>query len=162
MLYRSIIQYQAAVQLAQQAPQIYNLAELHRQMLEVMGIKDADKIIPLPDDEQPTDPVTENMNIMNMKPTKAFIDQDHDAHIAIHMSMANDPKIAQIMGQNPNAQAIKSAMMAHVMEHVGFQYRRGVEQQLGAALPSPEQKLPPQVEAQLAKLTAEEIGRAHV
>ena len=154
-----IIQYQAAIQLAQQAPQIYNLAELHRQMLEVMGIKDADKIITLPDDEVPTDPVTENMNILNMKPVKAFIQQDHDAHIAVHMTMANDPKIAAMMGQNPNAQAIKSAMMAHVMEHVGFQYRQGVEKQLGAALPAPDQKLPPQIEASLAKLTAEAAQR---
>jgi hypothetical protein len=155
-----IIQYQAAIQLAQQSPPgLYNLSVLHRQMLEVMGIKDADKIISSEEDQLPTDPVTENMNILNMQPAKAFIDQDHDAHIAVHMSMINDPKVAQIVGQNPNANGIKSALMAHVMEHVGFQYRRGVEEQLGAALPPPEQKLPPQIEAQLAKLTAEAAKR---
>ena len=155
-----IIQYQAAIQLAQQSPPgLYNLGVLHRQMLEVMGIKDADKIITSQEDQTPTDPVTENMNILNMQPAKAFIDQDHDAHIAVHMSMLNDPKVAQIVGQNPNANGIKNAMMSHVMEHVGFQYRRGVEEQLGAALPSPEQKLPPQIEASLAKLTAEAAKR---
>ena len=150
-----IIQYQAAIQLAQQAPQIYNLALLHRQMLEVMGIKDAEKIIPVDDDAQPTDPVTENMSILNMKPVKAFIGQDHDAHIAVHMSAINDPKVSQMVGQSPQAGAIKQALMAHVMEHVGFQYRRGVEEQLGAALPPPEQKLDPQMEVQIAKLSAD-------
>ena len=150
-----IIQYQAAIQLAQMAPQIYNLPLLHRQMLEVMGIKDAEKIIPVDDDAQPTDPVTENMSILNMKPVKAFIGQDHDAHIAVHMSAINDPKVSQMVNQNPQAGAIKQALMAHVMEHVGFQYRRGVETQLGAALPPPEQKLDPQMEVQIAKLSAD-------
>ena len=150
-----IIQYQAAIQLAQMAPQIYNLPLLHRQMLEVMGIKDADKIVVVQDDIKPTDPVTENMNILKMAPAKAFIGQDHDAHLAVHQSMLNDPNIAQIMGQNPNASQIKSALMAHIMEHVGFQYRRGIEQQLGAPLPAPEATLDPQMEAQIASLSAE-------
>lgn len=150
-----IIQYQAAVQLAQMAPQIYNLPVLHRQMLEVMGIKDADKIVKIDEDIAPTDPVSENMSIFKMSPVKAFIEQDHDAHLVVHQSLLNDPKIAAVMGQNPNAQAIKNQLMAHIMEHVGFQYRRGIEQQLGVALPPPDETLDPQVEAQLAKLTAD-------
>lgn len=150
-----IIQYQAAIQLAQMAPQIYNLPLLHRQMLEVMGIKDADKIVVVLDDVKPADPVSENMSILKMAPVKAFIGQDHDAHLAVHQSMLNDPKIAQIMGQNPNANQIKSQLMAHIMEHVGFQYRRGIEQQLGAPLPPPEAEMDPTLEAQIAKLSAE-------
>ena len=154
-----IIQYQAAVQLAQQAPQIYNLAELHRGFLQTMGIKDADKIIPVEEDATPVDPVTENMNVLNMKPVKAFIEQDHDAHLAVHQSALQDPKIAQIMGQNPQAQAIGQAMQAHIMEHIGFQYRRGIEQQLGVSLPAPGQKLPPELEVQIAKLSADGAQR---
>ena len=151
-----IIQYQAAIQLAQQSPQIYNLPLLHRQMLETMGIKDADKIVAVPDDDaKPTDPVTENMEILKMKPCKAFIQQDHDSHIAVHMSMINDPKIAAIMGQDPNANAIKAALMAHVQEHVGFQFRQGVQTQLGVPLPPPEAKLSPEIEAQIAQLSAQ-------
>jgi hypothetical protein len=154
-----IIQYQAAVQLAQQAPQIYNLAALHRGFLQTMGIKDADKIIPVEEDATPVDPVTENMNVLNMKPVKAFIEQDHDAHLAVHQSALQDPKIAQIMGQNPQAQAIGQAMQAHIMEHIGFQYRRGIEQQLGVSLPAPGQKLPPELEVQIAKLSADGAQR---
>lgn len=151
-----IIQYQAAIQLAQQAPQIYNLPLLHRQMLETMGIKDADKIVAVPDeDAQPTDPVTENMEILKLKPCKAFIDQDHESHITVHMSMAQDPKVAQIMGQDPNANAIKAALMAHVQEHVGFRYRKELQDQLGVSLPAPDTKLPPEMEAQLAQLSAQ-------
>ena len=111
-----IIQYQAAVQLAQQAPQVYNLAELHRQMLETMGIKDADKIVKVEDDQRPTDPVTENMNILNMRPVKAFLEQDHDAHLAVHQAALKDPAVAQVVGQNPQAQAMQQAAMAHIME----------------------------------------------
>jgi len=154
-----IIQYQAAVQLAQQAPQIYNLAELHRGFLQTMGIKDAEKIIPVEEDAQPVDPVTENMNILNMKPVKAFLEQDHEAHLAVHQAALQDPKIAQVMGQNPQAQAIGQAMQAHILEHVGFQYRRGVEQQLGVSLPAPGQKLPPELEVQISKLAADGAQR---
>ena len=151
-----IIQYQAAIQLAQQSPQIYNLPVLHRQMLEVMGIKDADKIVNVPDeDEKPTDPVTENMEILKQKPCKAFIEQDHESHITIHMSMINDPKIAQIMGQDPNANAIKAALMAHVQEHVGFRYREELQKQLGVSLPPPNTALDPTIAAQLAQLSAQ-------
>jgi hypothetical protein len=154
-LAQRIIQYQAAIQLAQQSPQIYNLPVLHRQMLEVMGIKDVDKIVNVPeDDETPTDPVTENMEILKQKPCKAFIEQDHESHITIHMSMINDPKIAAIMGQDPNANAIKAALMAHVQEHVGFRYRQELQQQLGVSLPPPDTKLQPEIAAQLAQLSA--------
>ena len=150
-----IIQYQAAIQLAQQSPQIYNLPVLHRQMLEVMGIKDADKIVIVEDDQVPTDPVTENVNILKAKPVKAFIEQDQDAHLAVHQSMLDDPKIAAAMGQNPQASVIKQALMAHIMEHVGFQYRRGIETQLGTTLPPEDAKLSPEMEIQLAKLSAD-------
>jgi hypothetical protein len=154
-LAQRIIQYQAAIQLAQQSPQIYNLPVLHRQMLEVMGIKDVDKIVNVPeDDETPTDPVSENMEILKQKPCKAFIEQDHESHITIHMSMINDPKIAAIMGQDPNANAIKAALMAHVQEHVGFRYRQELQQQLGVSLPPPDTKLQPEIAAQLAQLSA--------
>lgn len=149
-----IIQYQAAIQLAQMAPQIYNLAELHRQMLEVMGIKDADKIIIVEDDQKPTDPVTENMNILNVKPVKAFIEQDHEAHLAVHQAALQDPKLAQIMGQNPQAQAIQQAAQAHIMEHVGFQYRREIEKQLGVSLPDPKEELKPELEQQISQMAA--------
>jgi len=150
-----IIQYQAAIQLAQQSPQIYNLPVLHLQMLEVMGIKDADKIVIVEDDQVPTDPVTENVNILKAKPVKAFIEQDQDAHLAVHQSMLDDPKIAAAMGQNPQASVIKQALMAHIMEHVGFQYRRGIETQLGTTLPPEDAKLSPEMEIQLAKLSAD-------
>ena len=154
-----IIQYQAAVQLAQQAPQIYNLAQLHRGFLQTMGIKDADKIIPVEEDATPTDPVTENMNVLNMKPVKAFLEQDHEAHLAVHQAALKDPVIAQTMGQNPQAQAIGQAMQAHIMEHLGFQYRKGIEKQLGVTLPPPDQKLPAELEVQISKLAAEGAQR---
>jgi hypothetical protein len=150
-----IIQYQAAIQLASQSPQIYDLPLLHRQMLEVMGIKDADKIVKVEDDMRPTDPVTENMEIIKGKPAKAFIQQDHDAHLSVHQSMMQDPKMAAVIGQDPNAGAIQAAMSAHIMEHLGFQYRKGIEMELGVSLPSPDEKLPPELEAQIAALSAE-------
>ena len=150
-----IIQYQAAVQLAQQAPQIYNLPLLHRQMLEVMGIKDADKIVEVKDDLKPTDPVTENMNIVNMSAAKAFIEQNHEAHIQVHQAFINDPHVAQMMGQNPNAQSIMQAFQAHLMEHVGFAYRKRIEQQLGVPLPPPGEPMSPELEAQVAPLLAQ-------
>jgi len=154
-----IIQYQAAIQLSQSAPQIYDLAELHRQFLDTMGIRDADKIIPIADEETPVDPVTENMNILNMKPVKAFLEQDHTAHITVHKAALNDPSIAQIMGQNPQAQAIGQAMQAHIMEHIGFQYRKDIEKQLGVTLPAPGQKLPPELEVQISQLSADAAQR---
>lgn len=154
-----IIQYQAAIQLSSSAPQIYDLPALHRGFLQTMGIKDADKIIPTVDDSTPIDPVTENMNILNRTPVKAFLEQDHQAHLAVHQAAMNDPQLGQIMGQNPQAQAIQQAMMAHIMEHVGFQYRKGIEQQLGVALPAPGQKLPPELEVQISKLAADGAQR---
>ena len=154
-----IIQYQAAIQLAQMAPQIYNLSELHRQFLETMGIKEANRIIPDNEITNPVDPVTENMNILNMQPVKAFIEQDHQAHLIVHQSALNDPQLAQIMGQNQNAQAIQKAMMAHIMEHVAFQYRNQIQQQLGVTLPGPQQKLPPELEVQISQLSADAAQR---
>jgi hypothetical protein len=160
---QKVVQYQAAMQMAQNAPQLYDLAYLHRQMLEVLGIKNFEKIVPSEDDMKPVDPVTENMAIMNGKPVKAFMYQDHQAHLTVHMTAMRDPKLAAIMGQNPQAQAIMAAAQAHVMEHVAFQYRREIEQQLGAALPPMPDKdkgeedvtLEPQVEAQLSALVAQ-------
>lgn len=150
-----IIQYQAAIQLAQQTPQIYNLPLLHRQMLEVMGIKDADKIIEVEEDLKPTDPVTENMLVVKQKPIKAFIEQDHKAHIQVHQAFMQDPQVAQMVGQNQQAQAILQAAQAHLMEHLGFVYRQQVEQQLGVPLPPPDQQMEPELEAQVAPLLAQ-------
>ena len=162
---QKVVQYQAVMQLAQGTPQIYDMAYLHRQMLEVLGIKNANKVIPTKDDMKPVDPVTENMSIMNGKPVKAFMYQDHKSHLAVHMTAMKDPKLAQAMGQNPQAQAIMAAAQAHVMEHVAFQYRQEIEQQLGAALPpmasedkSEDDKdytLAPEVEVQLSALVAQ-------
>jgi hypothetical protein len=150
-----IMQYQAVIQLAQQAPQIYDLPQLHRQMIEVLGIKNADKLVPIEDDMKPRDPVSENMAFLTGKPTKAFIYQDHAAHIAVHTSMMQDPMIMGQIGQNPMAQQIQAAMMAHIAEHVAFQYRQQLEQRLGVTLPAPNTDMPEQVEVQLSKLTAE-------
>jgi hypothetical protein len=150
-----VVQYQAVIQLAQQAPQIYDLPQLHRQMLDVLGIKDADKLVPLQGDMKPVDPVSENMNVLKGKPAKAFIYQDHDAHIATHQMFIQDPKIAATIGQNPLAQQMQAAMMAHIAEHLGFQYRREMEQRLGVPLPPPDKELPEDVEVQLSKLVAE-------
>jgi hypothetical protein len=150
-----IMQYQAAIQLAQGAPQIYDLPQLHRQMLEVLGIKNAEKLVPIEDDMKPRDPVSENMAFLTGKPTKAFIYQDHAAHIAVHSSMMQDPVIMGQMGQNPMAQQMQAAMMAHIAEHVAFQYRTQIEQRLGATLPAPNSEIPEQVEVQLSKLVAQ-------
>ena len=154
-----IMQYQAALQLAQQAPQMYNMAELHRQMLEVLGIRDPDSIVPLEDDIEPLNPVSENMNILNETPVKAFMYQDHEAHIQTHMAMADDPKIKELIGQSPNANAIMGAFAEHVTEHIGFQYRREIEEQLGVPLPPPEEPLPEDIEVRLSKLVAEAAQR---
>ena len=147
-----IMQYQAALQLAQQAPQMYNLPLLHRQMLEVLGIRDADKIVPNEDDMKPTDPVSENMNIIIGDPVKAFIYQDHEAHIKIHLAAVNDPQIAEKLNLSPDAQIKQAAMNAHIAEHVAFQYRQDIERALGTHLPPVDSTLPEDVETRLAKL----------
>jgi len=150
-----IMQYQAVIQLASQAPQIYNLPNLHRQMIEVLGIQNAEKLVPVDDDQTPRDPVSENMAFLNGKPTQAFIYQDHDAHIAAHTSFMQDPMIAQTIGQNPMAQKIQAAAMSHIAEHLAFQYRRKIEEQIGVPLPPPDQKLPEDIEIQVSRLVAE-------
>jgi len=150
-----IMQYQAVIQLAQGAPQIYDLPQLHRQMIEVLGIKNADKLVPIDDDLKPRDPVSENMALITGKPTKAFIYQDHDAHIAVHTSMMQDPMIMGQIGQSPMAQQMQAATMAHVAEHIAFQYRTKVEEQLGVTMPAPDTELPKQVEVQMSKLVAQ-------
>jgi hypothetical protein len=147
-----IMQYQAALQLAQQAPQLYDMGKLHRQMLEVLGIQDADDIIKLPEDIKPADPVTENMMILKQEPVKAFKYQDHEAHLAVHMAAAQDPKIMQMVGQSPFAQVIQQAMAAHITEHVAFQYRREMEKMLGVEMPDEDQPLPDDVEVEISRL----------
>ena len=150
-----VVQYQAVIQMAQMAPDIYDLPQLHRQMLAVLGIKDADKLVPLPDDQKPKDPVSENMAALKMEPLKAFFYQDHESHIKVHMMAMQDPIVMQLIGQNPKAPQIQAAMMAHVAEHVGFAYRQKIEQQLGMPLPPPEEKLPPQIEVALSGMMAQ-------
>jgi hypothetical protein len=152
---QKVVQYQAAIQLAQMAPQIYDLPQLHRQMLDVLGIKNAQKLVPLEDDETPTDPITENINALKNKPMKAFIFQDHDAHIAAHTMFMQDPLMAQQIAQNPRVNEINGALQAHIAEHLGFHYRSEMEKQMGVTLPSPEDKLPPEVEVELSKLIAQ-------
>ena len=150
-----IMQYQAVIQLAQQAPQIYDLPQLHRQMIEVLGIKNADKLVPTEDDQNPKDPISENMGFLKGEPTKAFIYQDQDAHIAAHTSFMKDPMIAAQMGQNPMAQQMMAAIQAHIAEHLAFSYRRKIEEQMGVPLPPPGEQLPEQVEVQLSQLVAQ-------
>lgn len=158
---QKIVQYQAVLQLAQGAPQLYNLPLLHRQMLDVLGIKNANKLIPMDEDQKPTDPVSENQNVLMMKPVKAFQYQDHQAHITVHMSAMQDPKIMALLQNNPMAQALQSAMMAHINEHLGFQYRIEIEKQLGVALPPKSDEngeeigMDPAVEAKLAPMLAQ-------
>ena len=150
-----VVQYQAAMQLAQQAPNLYNMGKLHRQMLEVLGIKDADEIIKLPDDIKPADPVTENMAILKQEPVKAFKYQDHEAHIAVHMAAMQDPKLQEIVGQSPFAGAIQASMAAHITEHVAFQYRKEIEKNLGVSMPDEEKPLPEDVEIEISRLSAQ-------
>lgn len=150
-----IMQYQAVIQLAQGAPQIYNLPLLHRQMIEVLGIKNADKLVPSSDDENPKDPISENMGFLKGEPTKAFMYQDHDAHIAVHTTFMKDPMIAAQIGQSPMAQQMQASIMAHIAEHLAFAYRRKIEEQMGVPLPPPDQKLPEDVEVQLSQLVAQ-------
>lgn len=155
-----IMQYQAVMQLAAQAPQIYNLPQLHRQMIEVLGVTNADKLVPTEDDQTPKDPISENMAFLNGKPTKAFIYQDHEAHIGAHTAFMQDPSIAAQIGQNPMAQKMQAQAMAHIAEHLAFQYRRQVEEQIGVALPAPDAELPEDVEVQISRLVAQ--GSAQV
>jgi len=150
-----VVQYQAALQLAQGAPDIYDIPLLHRQMLEVLGIKNVDKIIPLEDDFRPEDPVSENMNILKSKPVKAFLYQDHQAHIKTHMNLVQDPLIQKMVGQSPNAQALQAAMQAHIAEHMAFQYRVEIEKMLGVSLPPEDDQLPEDVEVELSRLIAQ-------
>jgi len=150
-----VVQYQAVLQMAQSAPQIYDLPQLHRQMIEVLGVKNADKLVPTTDDIRPTDPVSENMNNLNGKPMKAFIYQDHDAHMAAHQAFMKDPMIAQVMGQNPQAQRMAAALQAHIAEHLAFKYRKEMETKLGAPLPNPNAELPEDMEVNLARLMAQ-------
>ena len=158
---QKVVQYQAVMQLAQAAPQLYNLPLLHRQMIEVLGVKNADKLVPIEDDQTPIDPVQENQNILTGKPVKAFIEQDHQAHIAVHMAAMQDPKIMQIVGQNPMAQQMQAAMMAHINEHVAFEYRKQIEEQLGLPMPSEDQNkaMDSEVAAQVAQLAAKASAR---
>jgi hypothetical protein len=150
-----VVQYQAAFQMAQSAPQIYDLPYLHRQMLETLGIKQADKIVPTAEDQKPRDPVSENMGALTGKPLKAFIYQDHEAHLAAHQSFMQDPMIMQAIGQNPMAQQLMASLQAHIAEHLGFMYRKQIEERLGVPLPPPEEQLPEEVEVQLARLVAD-------
>jgi hypothetical protein len=151
---QKVVQYQAVMQMAQANPQIYDMVELNRQMLEVLGIKNVGKLVPSAEDQKPRDPVTENMNVLNGKPVKAFIYQDHEAHIAVHRAAMQDPKIAALVGQNPKAQMIMAAAMAHINEHVAFQYRIEIEKQLGVPLPDMEKQLPEEVEVEVSRMMA--------
>jgi hypothetical protein len=149
-----VVQYQAVLQMSQSAPQIYDLPQLHRQMIEVLGVKNADKLVPTQDDLKPTDPVSENMDVLVGKPIKAFIYQDHEAHMATHQAFMQDPMIAQTIGQNPQGQAIMAALQAHLAEHLGFQYRKQIEEKMGAPLPAPNSEMPEEIEVTLAQLMA--------
>ena len=153
-LSQKVVQYQAVIQLAQSAPQLYDLKYLHRQMLEVLGIKNASKLVELEEDQKPLDPISENMNALNVKPLKAFIYQDHDAHIAAHQAFLSDPMVTKTIGQNPQANQIMSALQAHMAEHLGFQYRSQIEKQMGVALPAPDSPLPEAIEVELSRLVA--------
>jgi hypothetical protein len=152
---QKIVQYQAVIQLSQQAPDIYDLPQLHRQMLDVLGIKNAEKLVKLEEDELPIDPVTENMNALNGKPMKAFMFQDHKAHMTVHQMFMQDPMIMQTIGQNPKANQIMASLQAHIAEHLAFEYRKQIEQQMGVPLPAPGEPLPEDVEVQLSQLMAQ-------
>jgi len=159
-----VVQYQAVLQMAQAAPQIYDLPQLHRQMIEVLGVKNADKLVPTKEDLKPTDPVSENMNALIGKPLRAFIYQDHDAHIANHTAFIQDPMVAQMVGQNPQAGQIMASLQAHIAEHLGFSYRKQIEERLGVELPPPNEELPEAIEVELARLMAtagQQLTQAH-
>jgi len=151
---QKVVQYQAVLQLAQSAPQLYDMPLLHRQMLEVLGIKDAAKLVPIETDMKPKDPVSENMDAINMKPLKAFIYQDHAAHITTHMSFMQDPITAQMIGQNPQASQMTAALMAHIAEHYAFQYRKNLEEKLGVPYPAPNEEMPEELEVEVSRLAA--------
>jgi len=150
-----VVQYQAVLQMAQSAPQIYDLQQLHRQMIEVLGIKNAEKLIPTAEDAKPMDPISENMAVLVGKPMKAFIYQDHKAHIASHMAFMQDPQVAQMIGQNPQAQQMMAALHAHIAEHVAFDYRTQIEEKVGVMLPAPNQEMPEDIELQLSRVVAD-------
>jgi hypothetical protein len=158
---QKVVQYQAVLQLAQGAPQLYDLPLLHRQMIEVLGIKNASKLVPIEDDAKPVDPVQENQNLLTGKPIKAFLEQNHEAHIITHMSAMQNPKVMQLMQMNPQAPALQAAMMAHINEHIGFEYRRQVEASIGLMLPTEDQEenMSPEVAAQVAQLSAQASQR---
>ena len=151
---QKVVQYQAVMQMAQANPQIYDQVELNRQMLEVLGIKNIGKLIPSAEDQKPKDPVQENMAILNLKPVKAFVYQDHQAHIQVHMSMMQDPKVLQAVGQNPQAPVMQAALMAHINEHVAFEYRKQIEEQMGIPLPKMDEELSPEIEVQISQMMA--------
>ena len=150
-----VVQYQAVLQMSQTAPQIYDLPQLHRQMIEVLGVKNAEKLVPTKDDLKPVDPVSENMAVLQGKPMKAFIYQDHDAHIATHMAFMQDPVIAQMIGQNPQAKQIMAGIQAHIAEHLGYKYRKDIEAKLGVELPLPNEELPEEIEVNLSRVVAD-------
>jgi hypothetical protein len=150
-----VVQYQTVLQMSAQAPQIYDLPQLHRQMIEVLGVKNADKLVPTKDDAVPADPISENMDALTGKPMKAFIYQDHDAHIATHMSFMQDPSVAQMIGQNPQAKQIMASLQAHIAEHLGFSYRKKIEEKLGVPLPAPNEQMSEDMEVQLSRLVAD-------
>ena len=163
-LSQRVVQYQAVIQMAQMAPQIYDLPQLHRSMLDVLGIKNADKLVPLPDDQKPTDPVSENQAALKGKPLKAFLFQNHQAHIQVHQSMMQDPMIMAIIGQNPQANQIMAALQAHMGEHAGYMYRQQVEEQLGMAMPPEDAKMTPQLETALSGMlaqAAQQVAQQH-
>jgi len=153
-LSQKVVQYQAVMQLAQQAPQLYDLAFLHRQMLDVLSIPNANKLVALEDDQKPMDPMSENINAMKGKPLKAFIYQDQDAHIAAHQAFMQNPVVAQTIGQNPQANLIMASLQAHIAEHLGFSYRAKLEKQMGVTMPPPDKELPKELEVELSKLIA--------
>ncbi len=150
-----VVQYQTVLQMSAQAPQIYDLPQLHRQMIEVLGVKNADKLVPTKDDAKPTDPISENMDALIGKPMKAFIYQDHEAHIATHTSFMQDPMMAQMIGQNPQAKQIMASLQAHIAEHLGFAYRTKIEEKLGVELPAPNEEMDEDMEVQLSRLVAD-------
>ena len=154
-----VVQYQAVLQMSQTAPQIYDLPQLHRQMIEVLGVKNAEKLVPTKDDLKPVDPISENMAALMGKPMRAFIYQDHDAHIETHMAFMQDPMIAQMIGQNPQAKQIMASLQAHIAEHLGYKYRKDMEERLGVELPLPNEELPEEIEVNLSRLVAK-AGKA--
>ena len=160
-----VVQYQAVLQMSQSAPQIYDLPQLHRQMIEVLGVKNADKLVPTKDDMKPIDPISENMAALKGKPMRAFMYQDHEAHIATHMAFMQDPMVMQMIGQNPQAKQIMASLQAHLAEHLGFKYRKDIEERLGAELPIPEANLPEEIEVNLSRLVAKagkQLTQAHM